>query len=104
MQQGCSTCSVWGKIEIELLAWAYVIGMARDGDTWHEVTPLRCMELLTQEERNWCGHYLKDVIEGYRADMWKTVVLQLKDADGAFGVGGTSWGKGRFMRMQEETV
>lgn len=92
---GVPACSIWGKTEIEELAWAYVTAMARDGDTWHPITDTRAAELLTPDEHRGLmvrlplGDYPR-----YRA-WWDMIAAQLKDAAGAFEVGGLAWNRRR---------
>lgn len=87
----------WGKIEMEILAWVYVTGMARDGDTWHKMTDQRCYDLLTPEEKRYASPYLPDQ-HGCYADWWEMIGEQLKDAEGAFDVGGLAWARWRYER------
>jgi hypothetical protein len=94
-RQGIPSCSMWGKMEIEVLAWAYVVGMARDGDNWHKLTAKKCYELLDDAERRHVRPYLPDDRECY-ADWWEMIGEQLKDAAGAFEVGGFAWNRWRF--------
>lgn len=98
---GIPACSMWGKTEIEELALAYVTAMARDGDTWHPITDTRAAELLTHDEhrslivRLPLGDYPR-----YRA-WWDMIAAQLKDAAGAFEVGGLAWNRWRYDRANE---
>jgi len=94
-RQGIPACSMWCKTEIEILAWAYVVGMAKDGDTWHKLTAERCHELLDEEERRYVRPYLSGENMRY-ADWWEMLGEQLKDAAGAFEVGGLAWNRWRF--------
>jgi len=93
--QGTPSCSKWFKTEIEILAWAYVTGMARDGDAWHEMDDQRCYDLLTKDEQRYVRPYLPDE-GGCYADWWAMIGKQLKDADGAFEVGGLAWTRHRW--------
>lgn len=43
-------CSIWGKTEIEILAWSYIAALANGGDIWgKKFTPQEAYNLLTQE-------------------------------------------------------
>jgi len=86
---------MWCKAEIEILAWAYVVGMAKDGDTWHKLTSQKCYELLDADERRHVHPYLSEARE-YYADWWEMIGEQLKDTAGAFEVGGLAWSRWRF--------
>ena len=94
-RQGIPSCSMWCKTEIEILAWAYVVGMAKDGDTWHKLTAERCHELLDEKERRHVRPYLSSENMRY-ADWWEMIGEQLKDTAGAFEVGGLAWSRWRF--------
>ena len=97
--QGIPVCSVWGNCETECLAWAYVTGMARSGDTWRPVTPQECLDSLTQEERDAVGSYLRTVVRGFYGDRWEDVTSQLQSEEGAFSIG-LSWSKRRYNQSQ----
>lgn len=86
---------------MEILAWVYVTGMSRDGDTWHKMTSQQCWELLTPEEQksSWVHPYLPDPHNFY-AKWWKIIGEQLKDANGAFDVGGLAWARWRYEKTR----
>jgi len=88
-------------MEIEVLAWAYVTGMARDGDTWRKMTDQQCYDLLTPEEQRYVSPYLPDP-NGCYADWWKMIGEQLKDAAGAFDVGGLAWARWHYEKANTE--
>lgn len=94
-RMGLPSCSMWGKYEIECLAWAYVTGMAIDGDTWHKIDAKTCWDLLDEEARDYMSPYLDE--EGtYYKDWWEMIGNQLTDAEGAFEVDGLAWNRRRF--------
>jgi hypothetical protein len=98
-EKGVPCCSKWGKTEIEYLAWAYAAAQARDGDTWHEITPEKAYELLTEDERRIVGGFTREgTLHHAYLDWWAMIGRQLKDADGAFEVGGLSWTRWKFDR------
>lgn len=90
--QGMPKCSKWFKLEIEILAWAYVTGLARNGDTWEPVSAEQCWLSLTKEERQLADPWLHWLAFGgpsywdSAAEWWEVVTEQLKDAHGAVGV------------------
>jgi hypothetical protein len=95
--QGISYGSKWCKFEIETLAWLYVIMQARDGDTWHEIAPEKCYNLLTSDECNaYQKFFLKESLHHVYYELWKMIGDQLYDANGAFAVGGSTWARHRF--------
>ena len=89
---GVPYCSMWGKTEIEILAWAYVTGLARDGNTWHTITPERCHQLLDEAEQRFVHPFLPLCGSRYES-WWKLIETQLKDSEGAYKVGGLSWSR-----------
>jgi hypothetical protein len=93
-KQGVPTCSMWWKLELELLAWAYVTALANSGDTWRPLTSIECYQLLDEEERRFVSPYLDK--DGADEKWWGRVSTQLKDSDGAFAVEGLTWGRWRF--------
>ena len=99
-QAGISCCSKWVKLEIEILAWAYVTGMARDGDVWHKMDSQQCYDLLTPDEQQGVRPYLPDPHSRY-IDWWEMIGDQLKDAAGAFDVGGLAWGRWRYEKANK---
>lgn len=90
---GIPYCSKWGKIEIEEMAWLYVTALARDGDTWHEITDVRAAEVLTPEDQRGIFTRLPIGDCPLYQKRWKMIAAQLKDADGAFEVGGLAWNR-----------
>jgi hypothetical protein len=96
-------CSMWGKTEVEVLAWVYVAAMARDGDTWHEMTAEQCAAVLTDEEKRYASPYLGGVARGNYADWWATIRRQLANAEGAFEVGGLAWTRHRHERQNTKS-
>jgi hypothetical protein len=98
-EKGVPCCSKWGKTEIEYLAWAYAAAQARDGDTWHEITPEKAYELLAENERRVVGGFTREgTLHHAYLDWWAMIGRQLRDADGAFEVGGLSWTRWKFNR------
>lgn len=89
---GHPCCSRWGKTEIECIALAYVQALANDGDTWKKLTREQTLSLLSDEQKR----RVHGLLTGDYYEHWfKLVSNQIKDSDGAFGVGGF-WHKGRF--------
>lgn len=105
---GVSCCSNFGKMELELFAWAYVTTQARDGDTWHTVTIEQCRELLTEEELHETVGYMlpcKGETDWGLAPWWEMLGERLTSADGAFDIGGLTWARWRYektFRQQPE--
>ena len=103
--QGVPVCSKWGKTEIEYLAWAYVAAQARDGDTWHEITPEKAYELLTEDERRIVGGFTwEGTLHHVYLDWWAAIGRQLRDTDGAFEVAGLAWTQQKFNRENAESI
>jgi hypothetical protein len=98
--RGVPTCSKWGKSEIEWLAFAYVTGLARLGDTWQRITPERCISTLSRQEANLFRIDAAYELGGLYADYWAMIADQLTSAEGAFDVGGLMWGRGTYKRIQ----
>lgn len=85
---GRPSCSIWGKTEIEILAWCYVTTMARNGDEWKPVTAQQCLDSLTEQEMSIMRSDLQRIAEGRGDGWWNAVVERVTDADGADSVGG----------------
>ena len=100
--RGVSCGSKYGKMELEHLAQIYMIALARDGNYWHEVTIETANSLLTQEELEDVGCYLRMVSpeHSWRGHWWSMLVRDLSSAEGAFDVGGTRWNKNWWNREQ----
>lgn len=84
---GAPTCSRWGKLEIELLALAYVQALAASGDEWRRI-PSRAavFDLLSKSQRSEVHPYLTSSLD--RLDQWFAMVAdQLTGPDGAMAVG-----------------
>jgi len=99
--QGRPSCSKYGKVEIENLALAYVIGLSRLGDIWRRISPSECWDVLNSEEKE----RFRDLsrLVGSRSfgrieNWWEMLQDQLKDAEGAFDMGGIGWGVNLFIR------
>ncbi len=91
---GIPYCSIWGKAEIEYLAWGYITALANSGDVWgKKLTPQQCFDLLTKDQRKYVQPYLTGCICGGRAKEWEDIVRRLIDSDGALEVGGLAWNK-----------
>lgn len=98
---------MWGKTEIECLAWAYVTGLARaGGDSWEaEITPKEAWEVIADSEKGWM-HEIRNLAgdrpyERY-VEWWDMIANQLKSAEGAFEVGGLAWTKFSWQNAQVE--
>lgn len=95
--QGESCCSIWGKAEIEVLAWAYVQALANLGDEWGRMlTPQECFDALTEAQRHFAAPYIASAARGGWAEWWTRIAAQLTSAEGAFEVGGLAWNRRRF--------
>lgn len=99
-QLGVPTCSIWGKYEIEKLAYIYAVCLVRAGDTWQELTPQQCFDLIEDipeesSERGYMGH----VVEGHYQAYWDKVTHQLSGAENAMEIGGLAWNKRNLNRV-----
>lgn len=98
---GIPYCSIWGKVEIEILAWGYVTALANDGDIWgKKFTPQQCFDLLTKEQKSIVNPYLSGCICGNRQKEWADIVRRLINSDGALEVGGLAWNKHQLEKIQ----
>ena len=92
--RGIPRCSSVGP-EMEDLAWCYVTAQARNGDTWQEITPEEVMILLDPSEYSFSRHWLAEAARGVgMGSLWfSEISLRLRDADGAFDIGGLRWSR-----------
>ena len=97
---GVPYCSCWSRVQTEILAWAYVTGMARDGDTWHVMAQEKCFELLDCDEREFVKPYLPNLFGRY-IEAWEEMGEKFKDSNGAFDVGGMAWNRNVLEKIEK---
>lgn len=103
---GIPCCSIWGKCEIEYLAWAYVTALTNDGDIWGKtLTAQQCYNLLSKDQKDFVRPFLSNVVEynSYK-EYWADIQKRLISSDGALEVGGLAWNEYKIEKYKENNI